>query len=294
MLRSIAGCVHSVLLRPRTSHARALHASIPLPALRASAARLAGHSKMAKIFKSKGANDVARGALFTKVSKMISSAAKAGGADPSSNLRLASALEAAKKHNVPRDIVDRALKSKEGLALEEFVFECKGPGGVSLLVTALTDNARRTTPAIKHILSKHGGSLAPSHVFAPKAVVTVAAAAGAPAQACEEAVMEAALGAGAEDVELLGGGEGALEARATAPREALAPLRAALLAAGLRVSSVLLARLPAALVAVEPGSDAEAELRELLDRLEAQEDVQSVTHNAELAEEEEGEAEGGA
>jgi YebC/PmpR family DNA-binding regulatory protein len=238
--------------------------------------RFAGHSKWAKIARGKGENDVARGALYTKISKMISSAARAGGSDPSSNLRLASALDAAKQSNVPKELVERALKSKEGAVMEELVFEAMGPGGVALLITVNTDNPRRTTPAIKYILSKHAAALAATKVFASKACVSVGAG--------EEAVLDAALGAGAEDVELAEDGAGV---RVTCPREATAAVRAALLAAGLPVTSVMLTRVPTAHVELEAGSEAEQVLLDLLQRLEEQEDVLAVLHNAQLQREEE-------
>jgi YebC/PmpR family DNA-binding regulatory protein len=263
--------------------------------------RFAGHSKWAKIARGKGANDVARGALFTKISKMISSSLRAGGADAGTNLRLAAALEAAKQNNVPKELVARALASKEGLAMEELVFEALGPARVALLITCNTDNPRRTTPAIKYILSKHEAALASTKVFASKGVVVVGgggagASAGAAAAAAplprmdEDAVLEAALGAGAEDVEVA---EDGLSARVQCPREATSAVRAALLAAGLPVASVLLTRVPTAMVAVDPDSAAAGVLAELLGKLEEQEDVLSVLTNAEGGEEEEEEEAGG-
>ena len=233
----------------------------------------AGHSKWATIQRSKGANDVARGALFTKISKMLSSAVRAGGPDPSTNLRLASALDAAKKSSVPKDLIERALKSKEGVATEELLFEAVGPGGVALLITCNTDNGRRTTPAIKYILGKHSSALGATRAFAQKGIFSLG-----PALLSEEAIMEAALSAGAEDVEM---GDERTTAKVTCPREATSGVRSALLAAGLPVSSVLLTRVATSSVALEAGSEEEATFAALLEKLEEQEDVLSVLHNAE-------------
>ena len=244
----------------------------------------AGHSKWATIQRSKGANDVARGALFTKISKMLSSAVRAGGPDPSTNLRLASALDAAKKNSVPKDLIERALKSKEGVVTEELLFEAVGPGGVALLITCNTDNSRRTTPAIKYILGKHSSALGATRAFVQKGIVSLgggAAAAGTAAGAAllsEEAIMEAALSAGAEDVEM---GDEGTTAKVTCPREATSGVRSVLLAAGLPVSSVLLTRVATSSVALEAGSEEEATFAALLEKLEEQEDVLSVLHNAE-------------
>ena len=265
---------------------RALPRALPASAL---CARSAGHSKWSTIQRSKGANDVARGALYTKISKMISSSVRAGGADPSTNLRLASALDAAKQASVPKELVARAMASKEGLAMEELVFEAVGPGGVALLVTCNTDNARRTTPAIKYLLSKGAAALAPSKAFAQKGVVVVGGGAGG-TRVDEDAVLEAALGAGAEDVALA---EDGLSARVQCPREATAAVRSALLGAGLPVASVLLARVPTVTVPLDAGSEEGAQLAELLAKLEAHEDVLSVQTNVEEGEGEEEEGGGG-
>ena len=252
----------------------------------------AGHSKWATIQRSKGANDVARGALFTKISKMLSSAVRAGGPDPSTNLRLASALDAAKKSSVPKDLIERALKSKEGVVTEELLFEAVGPGGVALLITCNTDNSRRTTPAIKYILGKHSSALGATRAFVQKGIVSLGGGAAAAGNAAgtaagtaagaallsEEAIMEAALSAGAEDVEM---GDEGTTAKVTCPREATSGVRSVLLAAGLPVSSVLLTRVATSSVALEAGSEEEATFAALLEKLEEQEDVLSVLHNAE-------------
>ena len=235
----------------------------------------AGHSKFSKIMRSKGALDAARGQLLTKLSKIISSAAKAGGTDPSSNLRLAAALEAAKKASCPKDIITRALSSKEGVALSEVNFEAVGPSGVSLLIECQTDNSRRTTPAIKHILSKHNGEMQAvgtnAFVFSSKGVLTCSGE--------EEGVMEAALGAGAEDVVPVT--EGGMEFRVVCGRDSVGAVRGALLKAGIAVTSVLLERSP--VNRVQLSEESEEVFLNLLSALEEHEDVSSVVHNAELS-----------
>ncbi|HOP53759.1 MAG TPA: YebC/PmpR family DNA-binding transcriptional regulator, partial [Bacillota bacterium] len=124
---------------------------------------MAGHSKWANIKHKKAKQDQARGKLFTRLSKDITLAAKQGGGDPDTNFRLRLAVNAAKAANMPNDTIDKAIKRGTGALggqnLEEVVYEGYGPGGVAILVNALTDNRNRTAGEVRFIFSKSGGNL---------------------------------------------------------------------------------------------------------------------------------------
>ncbi len=125
---------------------------------------MSGHSKWSQIKRSKGAADAKRGILFSKLSKKIAIAVKEGGSgDPSQNLKLRAAVDAAKAISMPNDNIDRAIKKASGegggAAIEEAIYEGYGPFGTAFLVEAATDSKNRTVSSIKHIFSKHGGSL---------------------------------------------------------------------------------------------------------------------------------------
>ena len=125
---------------------------------------MSGHSKWSKIQHKKGRADAQRGNLFTKLSKAITMAAKDGGGDASMNFSLRLAIEKAKAGNMPNDNIERAIKSgtgelKDAAEIHEIIYEGYGPGGIAVLVEALTDNKNRTVAEVKHAFSKHGGSL---------------------------------------------------------------------------------------------------------------------------------------
>ncbi|MFA6322191.1 MAG: YebC/PmpR family DNA-binding transcriptional regulator [Candidatus Buchananbacteria bacterium] len=140
---------------------------------------MSGHSKWATTKRAKGAADAKRGAIFTKLGNNISIAAKLGGGDPATNFRLRLAIDLAKASNVPKDNIERAIKRGTGELgggiIETVVYEGFGPEGSALIIEGLTDNRNRTAAAVKHILSKHGGSLggpnAVSWLFEQKAVI---------------------------------------------------------------------------------------------------------------------------
>jgi YebC/PmpR family DNA-binding regulatory protein len=165
---------------------------------------MSGHSKWSTIKRKKGAIDSKRGKIFTKLIKEITLAARLGGGDIEGNARLRSAVLAAKEENMPKDNIDRAIKKGTGelgggVAYEEITYEGYGPAGVAVIVEVMTDNKNRTVAEIRHIFSKHGGNLGEngcvawmfdkkgSVVFDKKAVD-------------EDALMETALEAGADDV----------------------------------------------------------------------------------------------
>jgi YebC/PmpR family DNA-binding regulatory protein len=163
---------------------------------------MAGHSKWKQIKHYKAATDAKRGALFTKLIREITVAAKQGGGDPALNARLRTAVEAAKAKSMPKENIDRAIKKGtgelEGVDYQEVLYEGYGPGGVALIISALTDNATRTVAEIRHKMSRLGGNLGTpnsvSFLFDKKGQLTVDAS-----TYDEDPTLEAALDAGAED-----------------------------------------------------------------------------------------------
>src|SRR6266568_1327248 len=164
---------------------------------------MAGHSKWKQIKRKKAVTDARRGALFTKLIREITIAAKQGGGDPGGNARLRTAIDAAKAENMPLDNIERAVKKGtgelEGVTYEEVTYEAYGPGGAALLIEATTDNANRTVAEIRNAFQRHGGNLGATNsvawMFDRKAQLTVDAT-----RADEDTVMEAALDAGADDM----------------------------------------------------------------------------------------------
>src|SRR5436853_4890868 len=124
---------------------------------------MAGHSKWKLIKRKKAVTDARRGALFTKLIREITIAAKQGGGDPAGNARLRTAIDAAKAENMPLDNIERAVKKGtgelEGVTYEEVTYEAYGPGGAALLIEATTDNANRTVAEIRNAFQRHGGNL---------------------------------------------------------------------------------------------------------------------------------------
>lgn len=164
---------------------------------------MAGHSKWANIQHRKGRQDAARSKLFSKLAKEITVAAKMGDPDPDKNPRLRLAVKEAKSQSVPKDVIDRAIKKSMGGDAEnydEIRYEGYGPGGVAVIVEAMTDNKNRTASNVRSIFSKNGGNLAEtgsvSFMFDRKGQILYPADAGD-----EDTMMEAAIEAGAEDVE---------------------------------------------------------------------------------------------
>jgi YebC/PmpR family DNA-binding regulatory protein len=164
---------------------------------------MSGHSKWASIKHKKGAADAKRGQLFTKLTKELTAAAKAGGGNPDMNPRLRLALAKAKEGNMPKDNIDRAIKKGTGelpgVVYEEVMYEGYAPGGVAVLVEALTDNKNRTTAEVRNLFTKLGGNMAgagsTAWIFHKKGSIVVDRKAAA-----EEKLMELVLGAGAEDL----------------------------------------------------------------------------------------------
>lgn len=168
---------------------------------------MAGHSHWAGIKHKKAAVDAKRGKIWSKLAKMIIAAARNGGADPSTNLPLRYAIDKAKAANMPKDNIEKAVKrgtgELEGVKYEEVIYEGYGPGGVAILIEALTDNRNRTTPEIKKIFERHGGSMGAagcvSWMFTKKGFITVRTD-----DVEEDQLMEIALNAGADDLQNTG------------------------------------------------------------------------------------------
>ncbi len=168
---------------------------------------MSGHSHWAGIKYKKAIVDAKRGKIWSKVSRMIIVAAKSGGGDPSSNLPLRYAIDKAKSANMPKDTIEKAIKKGtgelEGVNFEEVLYEGYGPNGVAIMVEALTDNRNRTTPEVKRLFEKNGGSLGNSGcvnwMFSKKGLITVSTA-----NADEEQLLEIALSVGADDMQTVG------------------------------------------------------------------------------------------
>jgi len=164
---------------------------------------MSGHSKWHTIKHKKGAADAKRGKIFTRIIKELTIAARNGGGDPDANPRLRTVIADAKAVNMPADNIKRAIRrgtgEEEGVTYEEVMYEGYGPGGAAIIIEALTDNRNRTVGEVRHILTKHGGKLGEpnsvARLFEKKGYIVVSKA-----KANEEALMNAALDAGADDM----------------------------------------------------------------------------------------------
>ena len=239
---------------------------------------MAGHSKWANIQHRKGRQDEKRGKVWTRVIREIMVAARTGGADLSSNPRLRLAIEKAKAVNLPADTVkrniDKATGNLEGVNYEEIRYEGYGVGGFAVMVDTMTDNKVRTVAEVRHALSKHGGNLGTegSVAFQFKHCGQLLLAPGT----SEDAVMETALDAGADDV--LVDEEGAVEVL-TSPT-AFEAVKAALDGVGLSAGMAEVTYRPE--VTIDLNDDDRLKMQKIIDALEELDDVQEVFHNAAL------------
>jgi YebC/PmpR family DNA-binding regulatory protein len=240
---------------------------------------MAGHSKWKTIKHAKAATDAKRGAIFTKLIREITVAAKAGGGDPGGNPRLRTAIDAARSQSMPKDNIDRAVKKGtgelEGVEYVEILYEAYGPGGVALMIQTLTDNPTRTVADVRAKLTRNGGNLGTSNsvafMFDRKGRIYF------PAAGDDDAMMEVALDAGASDFAR----EDDTFAITTEPAE-LHTVKEALESKGLKVSEAKLEWLPQSTVSVT--GDAARQLVKLLDVLEDLDDVQNVEGNFDIDE----------
>ncbi|HEY6809383.1 MAG TPA: YebC/PmpR family DNA-binding transcriptional regulator [Gemmatimonadales bacterium] len=239
---------------------------------------MAGHSKWKQIKRKKAVTDAKRGALFTRLIREITIAAKQGGGDPGGNARLRTAIDAAKAENMPLENIERAVKKGtgelEGVTYEEVTYEGYGPGGAAIMVDATTDNPTRTVADIRYVFSRHGGNLGAANsvawMFDRKASITLDAT-----RVNEDAAMEAALDAGADD--LVRDGDTFI---VTAPPAQLHSVQDALKAKKIAVAGAEVARIPKNTVKVE-GKDAR-KLIELVEALEEMDDVAKVFSNFDI------------
>ena len=241
---------------------------------------MSGHSKWSTIKRRKGAQDAKRGKLFTKVIKEITIAARSGGGDPDGNPRLRRAVDLARSVNMPADNITRAIKKGtgelEGVQYEELMYEGIGPEGSLFLCEVVTDNRNRTIAEVRKVFDKNhgqiGGSGSAAWAFEQKGVIRIDRGA-----ATEEALFEAAVGGGAENMELVGD-----QWVVTTPRNDLDTVRDAIVNAAIPVVEAALAYLPNNPKIVE-GAEAE-KLIQLFEALEDHDDVQNVFADFELSE----------
>jgi YebC/PmpR family DNA-binding regulatory protein len=243
---------------------------------------MSGHSKWSSIKHKKGAADAKRGKIFTKLIKEITVAARMGGSgDPDANPRLRSAIVAAKNENMPKDNIERAIKKGtgelEGVSYEESTYEGYGPGGAAVLVESLTDNKNRAVADIRHIFNKCGGNMGENGcvawMFDKKGYIVVESAAIE-----EDALMEIALEAGAEDVREDGSNFEIISAV-----EDFETVKAAIDEKSVAYIAAEITMLPQSTASLQ-GKEAEQMIR-LMDMLEDCEDVQKVYTNADIPEE---------
>jgi YebC/PmpR family DNA-binding regulatory protein len=240
---------------------------------------MSGHSKWATIKHKKGALDAKRGRLFTKLIKEITMAARLSGGDPGGNPRLRKAVDDAKAVNMPAENIKRGIQrgtgELPGVNYEELTFEGYGPGGVAVLIEAMTDNKNRTLPEIRTIFAKHGGNLSEAgsvrFLFQKKGYITIEKD-----KATEDQVMEAAIEAGAEDVTSDGDHE-----IQTSP-ESFAAVKEALEKKGLPLAVAEIAMVPTTEVKLD--SRKADQMIKLMDALEEHDDVQHVWANFDFEE----------
>lgn len=242
---------------------------------------MSGHSKWSSIKHKKAATDAKRGKIFTKLIKEITVAARMGGGDPEANSRLRTAIQAAKSENMPKDNIERAIKKGtgelEGVNYEESVYEGYGPGGAAVLIESLTDNKNRTVADIRYMFSKAGGSMGESGcvawMFDKKGYIAVENKA-----ADEEALLEAALDAGAEDIR-----EDDSNFEVITAPEDFEAVKAAIDAAAIPYMEAEVTMLPQSTTFLK-GKEAEQMVR-LMEALEDCDDVQKVYTNADIPDE---------
>jgi len=239
---------------------------------------MSGHSKWSKIKHQKGADDIKRGNLFTKLTREIIVAAREGGGSAENNFRLRLAVQKARDSNMPMDNIDRAVKKGTGElgggSLAEMKLEGYGPNGIAILVNALSDNRNRTVQEVRSTFTRHGGSLGESGcvswLFESKGVITIKAE-----NVDADELALAAIDAGAEDVKV----ESGYVEVYTAPTQ-LEKVRQALEKTKVKIESSELVMAPKSLIKLDEKAGVQA--LKLLDKLEEIDDVQNVSSNADI------------
>ena len=241
---------------------------------------MAGHSHWAKIKRAKGANDAKRGKVWSKIARKITIAAKGGGGDPAANLALRYVIEEAKAANMFKDTIQNAIKKGTGELggenYEAITYEGYGPAGVAIFIEALTNNRARTAPELRKAFEIHGGNLATTGAvafqFVKQGIVTIKSDV-----VSEDALLELALDAGADDVK----NQGEVFEVITNP-VAYLKVKEAIDAAKIPVEGGEITYLPTNTVTLD--EEKAQKLLKLVDALEDNDDVQAVSHNAELPE----------
>ncbi len=242
---------------------------------------MAGHSKWAQIKRKKAATDAKRGKIFTKLIREITVAARLGGGNPENNPRLRAAIAAARAENMPKENIERAIKRGTGeldggVNYEEITYEGYGPGGVAVLIEAMTDNRNRTIAEIRRIFSRCNGNLGESGcvswMFEKKGLIVVDKD-----KVDEDTLMEVALEAGAEDIK-----EGEREYEVITSPKDLEGVKKALADHGIEYQMAEVTMYPQTVVKLE-GKEAEQMLR-LMEMLEDNDDVQRVYANFDIPE----------
>ena len=242
---------------------------------------MAGHSKWAQIKRKKAANDAKRGKVFSRLIRELTVAAREGGGDPNFNPRLRLAVETAKAGNMPADNIERAIKrgtgELEGAQYEEITYEGYGPGGVALYIEALTDNLNRTVPDVRHCFSKTDGNLGTNgsvaFLFTKRGEITFEDV------SLEDQIMEVALEAGAEDIEV-----DEDEILVVTTPESFGTVQDALAAAGLKSDNAEVVMSPSTKAEITDIDQAK-KIMKMIDMLEDLDDVQNVYTNVEFSEE---------
>ncbi|QDF67032.1 YebC/PmpR family DNA-binding transcriptional regulator [Shewanella sp. SNU WT4] len=240
---------------------------------------MAGHSKWDNIKHRKAAQDAKRGKLFTKFIRELTVSAREGGSDPDANPRLRAAIDKALSNNMTRDTVERAVKrgagETDGAALETIVYEGYGPGGTAVMVECMTDNRNRTVSAVRNAFSKSGGNLGTdgsvAYLFTKLGVISFAASVD------EDALMDAALDAGADDV--VTHDDGSVDVF-TQP-ENFGAVKDSLDAANFDAINAEVTMVPATKALLD--ADSAPTFLRLIDILEDNDDVQEVYHNADIS-----------
>lgn len=240
---------------------------------------MAGHSKWANIKHRKAAQDKKRGKIWSKLIREVTVAARAGGGDPDANPRLRLAMDKAFGANMPRDTVDRAVQrgagGAEGENYDEIRYEGYGPGGTAVMVDCMTDNRNRTAAEVRHAFTKHGGNLGTdgsvSYLFVKQGSLSFEAGAD------EDAIVDAALEAGAEDV--VSNDDGSIDV-ITTPEDFTA-VKDALAGAGLTTEQAEVSFVAA--TTAELDQETAEKLLRMVDTLEDLDDVQEVYSNAEIS-----------
>ncbi|MDY0571543.1 YebC/PmpR family DNA-binding transcriptional regulator [Pasteurella multocida] len=241
---------------------------------------MAGHSKWANIKHRKAAQDAQRGKIFTKLIRELVTAAKLGGGDVNANPRLRTAVDKALSSNMTRDTINRAIKRGVGggddTNMETKIYEGYGPGGTAVMVECLSDNANRTISQVRPSFTKCGGNLGTEgsvgYLFSKKGLILITSG-------DEDVIMEAAIEAGADDVQVQE--DGSFEVYTA--WEELGAVRDGIESAGIKIDNAEVTMIPS--TTVELDAETAPKLLKLIDMLEDCDDVQNVYHNGEISDE---------